>query len=38
MNIAMMDGSVRTIARGLSQTTWTHSLDPADGQTLGPDW
>jgi prepilin-type N-terminal cleavage/methylation domain-containing protein/prepilin-type processing-associated H-X9-DG protein len=38
MNIAMMDGSVRTIARGLSQTTWTHALDPADGQPLGPDW
>jgi prepilin-type N-terminal cleavage/methylation domain-containing protein/prepilin-type processing-associated H-X9-DG protein len=38
MNIAMMDGSVRTISSALSQTTWTNALNPADGQVLGSDW
>jgi prepilin-type N-terminal cleavage/methylation domain-containing protein len=38
MNIALMDGSVRTISSGLSQTTWTNALRPDDGQVLGPDW
>ncbi len=38
MNLALMDGSVRTISAGLSQTTWTNALNPADGQVLGPDW
>jgi len=38
MNLALMDGSVRTISAGLSQQTWTYALNPADGQVLGPDW
>jgi prepilin-type N-terminal cleavage/methylation domain-containing protein len=38
MNVALMDGSVRRITASLSQTTWTNALNPADGQTLGPDW
>jgi len=38
MNVAMMDGSVRTVSESVSQLTWTHALNPADGQTLGPDW
>jgi prepilin-type N-terminal cleavage/methylation domain-containing protein len=38
MNIAMMDGSVRTIAGDIDPTTWTHALIPNDGQALGPDW
>ena len=38
MNIALMDGSVRTITAGLSQQTWTSALDPKDGQVLGSDW
>jgi hypothetical protein len=38
MNIAMMDGSIRSITSDLSETTWTNALDPADGQALGSDW
>ena len=38
MNIALMDGSVRTITADLSQRTWSNALNPADGQVLGPDW
>jgi prepilin-type N-terminal cleavage/methylation domain-containing protein len=38
MVVGLMDGSVRTISRSLSQATWTHALDPADGQVLGSDW
>jgi prepilin-type N-terminal cleavage/methylation domain-containing protein len=38
MVVALMDGSVRKISAGLSQTTWTYALNPADGQVLGPDW
>jgi type II secretory pathway pseudopilin PulG len=38
MNVAVMDGSVRTISGALSQTTWTNALNPADGQPLGADW
>ena len=34
MNIAMMDGSVRTISAALTQGTWTNALDPADGNVL----
>ncbi len=38
MNIALMDGSVRQISSGLSLTTWSNALNPADGQVLGSDW
>jgi hypothetical protein len=38
MNLALMDGSVRTISAGLTQTAWTNALNPADGQVLGSDW
>jgi prepilin-type N-terminal cleavage/methylation domain-containing protein len=38
MNVALMDGSVRSISAALSQRTWTNALNPTDGQTLGPDW
>jgi prepilin-type N-terminal cleavage/methylation domain-containing protein len=38
MNIGLMDGSVRTISKALSQTTWTNALNPADGQVLCSDW
>jgi prepilin-type N-terminal cleavage/methylation domain-containing protein/prepilin-type processing-associated H-X9-DG protein len=38
MNVAMMDGSVRTIASSLSLLTWTNALTPDDGQVLGSDW
>jgi prepilin-type N-terminal cleavage/methylation domain-containing protein/prepilin-type processing-associated H-X9-DG protein len=38
MNIALMDGSVRTVTAGLSRTSWTNALLPDDGQVLGSDW
>jgi len=38
MVVALMDGSVRRIPQSLSQVTWTHALDPSDGQVLGSDW
>jgi prepilin-type N-terminal cleavage/methylation domain-containing protein len=38
MNIAMADGSVRTVAQGISQSTWTNAMLPRDGQALGNDW
>jgi len=38
MNVGLMDGSVRNISGGLSATTWTNALNPADGQVLGADW
>jgi prepilin-type N-terminal cleavage/methylation domain-containing protein len=38
MNVALMDGSVRTISASLSQATWTNALKPDDGQVLGSDW
>jgi prepilin-type N-terminal cleavage/methylation domain-containing protein len=38
MNIALMDGSVRRVAVGLTQKTWTNALNPADNQPLGSDW
>ena len=37
MNIAMVDGSVRTISSGVSQVVWTLALDPSDGRVLGLD-
>jgi prepilin-type N-terminal cleavage/methylation domain-containing protein len=38
MNVALMDGSVRTISTAITQTTWTHALIPNDNQPLGADW
>jgi prepilin-type N-terminal cleavage/methylation domain-containing protein/prepilin-type processing-associated H-X9-DG protein len=38
MNVALADGSVRGVHGGLSQTTWTNALLPADGNVLGNDW
>jgi hypothetical protein len=38
MNVAMTDGSVRTLPRGMSQQTWNHLLLPRDGCTIGDDW
>jgi prepilin-type N-terminal cleavage/methylation domain-containing protein len=32
------DGSVRTIAPNISQTTWIYALTPADGNAMPPDW
>jgi prepilin-type N-terminal cleavage/methylation domain-containing protein len=38
LNAALADGSVRSIAAGLSQGTWASALLPHDGGLLGPDW
>jgi prepilin-type N-terminal cleavage/methylation domain-containing protein/prepilin-type processing-associated H-X9-DG protein len=38
MNVALADGSVRNVRSGLTQTTWTNALLPADGNVLGSDW
>jgi prepilin-type N-terminal cleavage/methylation domain-containing protein/prepilin-type processing-associated H-X9-DG protein len=38
MNVALMDGSVRSVSAGVSQPTWSDALLPRDGQPLGLDW
>ncbi|MCI0682551.1 MAG: DUF1559 domain-containing protein [Gemmataceae bacterium] len=38
INVCLGDGSVRLVARSLSQTTWIHATDPRDGNPLGNDW
>jgi type II secretory pathway pseudopilin PulG len=38
LNVAMMDGSVRAIRRGVSQETWGRLMLPRDGFTIGGDW
>jgi len=41
MNVTLGDGSVRSIARGISATTWAKACDPRDGDGLvglGSDW
>jgi hypothetical protein len=35
MNIAMMDGSVRTITAGINQTIWSRAINPNDGGPQG---
>jgi type II secretory pathway pseudopilin PulG len=35
---ALADGSVRSLAPGISQLTWNYALLPRDGQPLGSDW
>jgi prepilin-type N-terminal cleavage/methylation domain-containing protein len=38
MMALLMDGSVRGVISGITQTTWTNALLPDDGQALGGDW
>jgi prepilin-type N-terminal cleavage/methylation domain-containing protein len=38
MNITLADGSVRTVALGISDDTWTNAMLPRDGNVLGTDW
>ena len=38
MVVALMDGSVRNISSGISQTTWNTVLIPTSGQVVGSDW
>jgi prepilin-type N-terminal cleavage/methylation domain-containing protein len=36
--VSLMDGSVRLVSNGISQTTWQNALLPNDGNVLGQDW
>jgi prepilin-type processing-associated H-X9-DG protein len=38
MNVAMGDGSVRTIGSSMSADTWWKACNPTDGSVLGSDW
>lgn len=38
INAALGDGSVRSIAGGISDPTWQSACDPRDGVALGSDW
>jgi type II secretory pathway pseudopilin PulG len=38
MQAALADGSVRSIAPGISGETWWYACTPAGGETLGADW
>jgi prepilin-type processing-associated H-X9-DG protein/prepilin-type N-terminal cleavage/methylation domain-containing protein len=38
MNVALADGSVRSVSASISTTTWANACNPNDGQTLGNDW
>ncbi len=38
INVALADGSVRFLANGLGQTTWSNACNPSDGLALGGDW
>lgn len=36
--VGLADGSVRTVSKEISQTTWMHAIIPDDGNPLGSDW
>jgi len=38
INVLLMDGSVRGVRSGISQTTWNYACTADDGQVLGSDW
>jgi prepilin-type N-terminal cleavage/methylation domain-containing protein len=38
MNVALADGSVRSLSGSISPTTWFAALTPAGGETLPSDW
>ena len=38
MLVALADGSVRTLAPGMRETTFWGAVTPAGGEVLGPDW
>ena len=38
IQVGLMDGSVRMVASGISQTTWARAIIPNDGLVLGSDW
>jgi prepilin-type N-terminal cleavage/methylation domain-containing protein len=38
MQVGLADGSVRTLAPGMSGNTWWDAVTPAGGEVLGSDW
>lgn len=38
INVAMGDGSARSVSQGVSATTWWYALTPNAGDVLGSDW
>jgi prepilin-type N-terminal cleavage/methylation domain-containing protein/prepilin-type processing-associated H-X9-DG protein len=38
INVAMGDGSVRTVAQGINGTIWWEACTPAGGEVLGSSW
>jgi prepilin-type N-terminal cleavage/methylation domain-containing protein len=36
--VGLADGSVRMVGSGVSQTTWSNAVNPADHNPLGSDW
>jgi len=38
IQLALGDGSARTVNENISSETWWNATDPADGNPLGPDW
>lgn len=38
MNVALLDGSVRTLSASLTAVTWNNACKPMDGAVLGTDW
>jgi len=38
LNVALADGSVRSLAPTMSSTTWMYAMLPNDRQVLGSDW
>ncbi|CAN5367278.1 hypothetical protein BH11PLA2_BH11PLA2_47570 [soil metagenome] len=38
INVALADGSVKVIRKGVSQETWGRLMLPRDGQSVGSDW
>jgi prepilin-type N-terminal cleavage/methylation domain-containing protein len=38
MNVALADGSVRSLSQAISGTTWWYAVTPNGGETLGNDW
>jgi prepilin-type processing-associated H-X9-DG protein len=38
LNVALADGSVRTLSPGMSQKTWWAACTPMGGEVLGADW
>lgn len=38
LQVALMDGSVRSVSPGISAVTWFRASHPSDGEVLGSDW